>query len=330
MSKDFNWKDYLLKSGIPLEYEILKYLETKQCQSSFGFTYLRDNENRETTEFSYDIDSSYIKPPHWIDLMIECKYRHDSTKWLFLPSEYGGPDEIEHTSFMHPNDHFNKKNKFIFDHDFPIQFAPLCTKGIEITSEGQNPKTITQGIMQLSFAISKKIIDNFYHHTDNILAKQFNGVIFFNVPIIVTTAKLYRIREKATINDIKNSDDIEAIAERKNSLVIKCKAGIELERYNYSVFQKFINGHGKQKLSQLLNTFNSDIDFVMSVIAKHFSPSCIIVLEHNEKNESFEKLFQYMDLVIRPTDAIFEMIIKRKKEIQKVFKNIKKRKINTH
>lgn len=325
MNKENKWKDYLLKSGIPLEYEIFNYLDSKQCQSYFEFSYLRENEEKKTTEFSYDIDSSYIKPPHWIDLMIECKYRHESTKWLFLPAEYGGSDEIGYSSFMHPNDYFNSKNKSFFQCQFPLPFAPLCSKGIEITSDGQNPKTITQAIMQLSYAISEKIAYGFYHQTDEILLKHYNGVVFYNIPVIITTAELYRIKENIKINDIRATDNIADIATREDCLVIKSKPSVELERYNYSIFQKFITEHGRDKLSELLNTFSSDLDFVMSVISEHYAPSCIVVIEHKENNEAFEKLFKYLDLVINPTEEILDIIKKRNEEINKIAEKLKRK-----
>ena len=64
----------------------------------------------------------------------------------------------------------------------------------------------------------------------------------------------------------------------------------------------------------------------MSVIAEHYSPSCIVVLEHNANNDSFEKLFKFIDSVINPTEEIFDMIKKRNEELDRMFKKLKKRK----
>ncbi len=112
MANENKWKDYLLKSGIPLEYEIMEFLSKKNCISDFDYTYFRQDQLNHLTEFSYDIDSSFIEPPHFINLMIECKYRHETTKWLFLPECYDGTDEIFYTSFMHPNNHFCEKGDY--------------------------------------------------------------------------------------------------------------------------------------------------------------------------------------------------------------------------
>jgi len=331
MSKDNKWKEYLLKSGIPLEYEIKEFLDKKLCVSNFEYTYFRKDKSDVLTEFSYDIDSSYINPPHFVDLMIECKYRHESTKWLFLPESYGGPNEIGFTSFMHPNDHFNEQGHFRFS-NFPFQLAPLCSKGVEITSQGQNPKTITQAISQISYAMAEKVTDGIYHQVDEILSKNFNGTIFYNIPIIITTAELYRIKENSSIDLIKKSDNLEEIATKENCLVIKNNAGVDLENYNLSIYQKFINEFGREKLEKKLNTFNKDLDFVMSVIAKHYCPSCLVVIHYSKENNGLIDFFDYIDRVIKPDKEIFEMIEKEAERMQERLKSLeeklKKRKAN--
>jgi len=324
MSKNNKWKEYLLKSGIPLEYEIKEFLDKKMCISNFDYTYFRKDKSNETAEFSYDIDSSYIKPPHFVDLMIECKYRHESTKWLFLPEDYGGHDEINFTSFMHPNDHFNEKGHFRFT-NFPLSLAPLCSKGIEITSQGQNPRTITQAISQLSYAMAERITNGIYHQVDEVLSRNFNGTIFYNIPIIVTTAELYRIKENSSIDSIKQSDNIEEIATKESCLVIKNKAGVDLENYNLSIFHNFVNEFGREKLQKKLNTFNKDLDFVLSVIAKHYSPTCFVVVHYSKENNGLENLFKYIDRVIKPDKEIFELIEKEHEESEKRLKQLKER-----
>ncbi len=179
------WKDYLLKSGLPLEYEIVDFLESKGCISSFEHSYLRPDENLIENEFSFDIDSSYIKEHHFFKLLIECKYRDSSTNWLFLPAEFGGPNELGNTSFLHPNDHFTQHIKFPFKHIELPPFAKPCLKGIELTSDGQNPKTITQAVNQLNYAMAEFIADDMVHQIDELLAT--SEIIFYNIPIIVTT-----------------------------------------------------------------------------------------------------------------------------------------------
>ena len=230
------WKDHLLKSSIPLEYEVKKFLDSKGCVTDFEYSYIKDDENRIPTEFSYDIDASYIKSPHFIDLMIECKYRHRGTHWVFIPEEYGGPDEIYQNAFMHPNDHFCKY-KFPFSGLFPIEFAPLCSKGIEITSKDFNPKSINQAIAQLSYAFPERIADGMLHQIEEL---SLSGFVFYHIPIIVTTANLFRLRSDVDIRTIEKATDLSEIADEHNSLVIKNKIGIQLRHHNQRVLKQTI------------------------------------------------------------------------------------------
>lgn len=147
---------------------------------------LKEDENEIVNEFYYDIDASYIDAENFFDLMIECKYRDPSTDWIFIPENYGGMNEIESHTFLNPVDHFTKNNKFS-----SLDFEPLgalCGKGIEITSNGQSPKTITQAISQLSYAMAGKVVSAMEHQIDESLTTY--EIIFYNVPIIVTTANI--------------------------------------------------------------------------------------------------------------------------------------------
>ena len=314
MANKSNWKEHLLKSGIPLEFEIKKYLDAKNCVSNFEYTYFRENEDKNLTEFSYDLDSSYIVTPHFADLMIECKYRHESTKWVFLPEQYDGIDEITHTSFMHKNAHFNTAPHY--QPPFPIPFAPLCSKGIELTNDGNNPKTITQAIHQLSYAMARRIINGMQHQVDSVLREHFENTIFYNIPIIVTTAKLFRIREDVDIDRIKLADDIEEISTNETCVVVKSPAGIDLETYNNTIFNNFITENERETLNKYLNSFNKEIDFVTSVIARNYSPSCILVVHYSKENNGLDQFFDFIDRVFNPDQEVKDLIAKRQKEMK--------------
>jgi hypothetical protein len=89
-----SWKDELLSSSLPLEHDTKRYLEQKGCIASVEFSYIRPNEQRVPKQFSYDIDASYISPPFFADVLVECKYRSPGVRWVFTPQEYGGPEEV--------------------------------------------------------------------------------------------------------------------------------------------------------------------------------------------------------------------------------------------
>lgn len=189
-----SWKDFLLKSGLPLEFEVMRYLENKKCIGGYEQSYIRESESNLEKEFSYDIDTSYIKDTHYVDLMVECKYRHESTKWVFTPESYNSYSDIQFASFLHPNDYFIKKERRDFVREFPIELAPLASKGIEITSSGQNPKTIDQAFAQLSYGMMAHIISAIQTQLLNRSQNDLGITTFYTVPIVVTTAKLFRMK----------------------------------------------------------------------------------------------------------------------------------------
>lgn len=314
--KSKKWKDFLLKSGVPLEYEVKQLLDKHGCISNYEFTYLRPDENEIINEFSYDINASYIYGGHLFELMVECKYRDQSTNWIFTPENYQGIDEIEHYSFLNPNDHFTQKNKFSrLDYE---PYGPLCGKGIEINSDAQNPKTISQAIHQLSYAMAEKVVSGMEHQIEELLSS--SEVIFYAVPIIVTTANLYRLKNDITIQEIKTSNEISEISTKEDCLILKTPTGKHLENYNFQHFAQFIEKYGQERLNQKLKSFNKDINFVFSVIAQHYCPSCIAIIQFTESNIGFQKLFAFLDEVILPT----EKTIKREKEKQRKMTELSK------
>ncbi len=320
MEKNKNaWKDHLLKSGIPLEFEVIKFLNQKGCVSRFDQTYLRNNENLIATEFSYDIDSSYIRGNHFIDLMIECKYRHDSTKWVFLPEHYRSDiDDITTTGFMHPIDHFNTKKQPQID--FPITFAPLCSKGIELTSQGPNPKTITQATAQLSYGMAHKIVSAIQHQTDEILSQHFNGTIFYSIPVIITTAHLYRLREDIDIETIQLAENIESISTQVPYLIVKAKPGSDLATYNRKILMDFVLGSDIETLKSKLNSYNNDLFFVINNLASDDCPNSIVIIQHTKENIGLTKFFDFIDRVINPDEEIFDLVKKKQEEIDSFLK----------
>jgi len=314
------WKDFLLKSSLPLEYDVKKLLGKYGCIGDYEYTYLRKDENGITNEFSYDIDASYIKGSHFFNLMIECKFRDSSTDWIFVPEQYGGMDEIDAHSFLHPIDHFTKKKKFL-----PLDYeplAPLCGKGIELTSSGQNPKTITQAVSQLSYAMAEQFLSCMEYQIEKLIPE----TIFYNIPVIVTTANLIRLRENITIDEIKRSKAITEIGTQEECLVLKNNIGRDLEQYNFDKFLNFIKKYGRAKLNKKLKSFNDDIVFVSSVIAKYYCPRAVLIIQFTDANTGFQKLFSFLDEIIKPTEKTFKRMKERQKRMDDFAKKLEKSK----
>lgn len=326
MVESKKWKNFLLKSGLPLEYEIKKILEEKGALWSDERSYLKADENKIINEFSIDIDASYINKDYFFKLFIECRYRDESTNWFFLPESYDWIDELDEWCFLHPCDHFNENNKFIFNGVIPPLWK-ACWKGIEINSEGANPKTITQAINQLSYWLAEDIVSNFYHQLDYLLGTN-REVIFCNIPIIITTANLYRIKSDIGIEEIKNTENILDISTEEDCLVIKNKIWEDLKGHNNKIFKDFINKYGRDKLNLRLKSFNEDIDFVCEVIAEHYCPQWILVIHYSKNSKIFDKLFNLLDDISEQSPVLLNRIKEKEQEYEKITNELKNKWIN--
>ncbi len=301
---DKKWKNFLLKSGIPLEFEIKKILNKFGFDSISEYSYLRPDENSILNEFSFDIDSSLKIDNHLFELMVECKYRDESTNWMFIPEEYNESDRGSGTtSFLNTNDFFYKNDfpdfyKFI---NFEI-VAPLCSKGIELCSTGQNPKSITQAISQLCFGMIDKVIEGMKKQLDE--SEDVEHLVFHHIPIIVTTANLYRLRKDITISDIKESDKIDSIATKEHLLLIEPNISKELEKYSFDKLTKFINENNLDDLNSKLHKKkkNHNWNFLdhQKMISRDF-PGGILIIQHEVDNIGFKKILEILHEIARPS-----------------------------
>lgn len=297
--KNNKWKDYFLKSGVPLEYEIKNLLDKYGCLTAFENSYLRKDKSNILTEFSYDINSTLVEESNFFELMIECKYRDPSTDWIFLPGQKINRKSLSFNSILHPNDHFTIENKFNFKtYEMPF-LAQNGSKGIEITNDGQNPKSITQAINQLSYGLSRNYLDAMISQLES--NDGLEDMIYFHIPIIVTTANLYLLNENTSIDNIKESNNLEDIATKQKHLAINCETGKDLENYNKEIFNNLLKRFDKNYLKNRLESDFDDVETLISVLSKHSCPSSIYVIHHDSKSNSFEELFNLIREIIYPT-----------------------------
>lgn len=290
------WQQALLSSGLPLETDVLAYLKAKRCIAHLEYSYLKPDERAMEREFSYDIDASYIRDKYLGSVMVECKYRHPGALWIFAPDQYGGPRENDKTDFLHPFDHFVPLT-FPFTAQFPRQLAPACSKGIEVLTDGVNEKTIAQAVNQLAYAFAPKIVSTIDNQVTRWLADDY---IFLHVPVIATTAPLFRLNDGVRIEDIRGAAEIEQIATKQPCLILFHSAGPELQQYNMRHFLEVRRHLGDKRLKGALRwPYSKDLDHFFSVIAGTFCPRAFVVVTVEPTQTGFDKVFKFIDDVIR-------------------------------
>lgn len=261
MRQNNKWKDRLLSSSIPLEYETASILTKEGFFVDFDFAYKRLDE-KEEKEFSIDLLAKrfggfeqFEIEAFQIDLVVECKYRNPDVKWVFLSNSGLDNEIIYFSSALKLIPHFSevglKSNEEMFqiNNSDVLPISTISKKGIEInTANGEVHDTgIHHGINQLMYSLPIILSDVIKNSFENDLSMVFP---YAYCPILVTTADLRILNDDFSIELVKSAETLEEISNEIPYLIfntglypsfkIHCKNVFqdmpdktELERFNY-------------------------------------------------------------------------------------------------
>jgi hypothetical protein len=306
---DVKWKDLVLRSGLPLEYEVKVYLESKGLVPSHEFSYLREDETGRQRAFSYDVRATMLLPSHQLEIMIECKYRHPSVSWFFLPEQYGGIDELNPFDVYHPIYHFTQQISPLAhsSYFYPV-LGPAVGKGIEVTDTETNPKSIHQAMTQLSFSFAEHIVSAIVHEVDLLLV---NDIVLCHLPIIVTTAKLFRLKDGVTIQDVRNATAPQDIADPQDLVVMKQPDDPEIYGRNLDALGQ-LAVERNDDLRKKMNWHNDSLEHLLQVLSRQ--PRAYVVLQFTEDRASFDRLLTFTKDCFNPESDLVKEICKRHDE----------------
>jgi hypothetical protein len=254
--------------------------------------------------FSVDVHSTKIDTDRqlWVESLVECKYRHDGTKWVFMPQNYGeffGPDLADLFVTLDQCCLDRKLNPSILS-KFEQKYS-LCAKGIELLPDDANPKTIEQAVQQLRYAVVAKALDAMEHQVDRELG--IPTPIFVVVPIIVTTAELWRLKVGMTIEDVRGAEDIAAVADTHDVLVLLQRPDNLNKRDTVTRFlERFGPSQRQDRLNDLLRqTNNNGFSFFVDYFST-YTPSLFIVISYNRIKTAMKNLHNFFgqDCLIKP------------------------------
>lgn len=317
---DSNWKKYLLKSGLPFEYEVKECFAKQGCTVWDEYSYLRHDENSQEKEFSYDIDANCWIEGNSIDFMIECKYKTEPTTWVFTPDPYGYQNEINQNSFFHAVDYFSKV-KFLFQsypyHSIRDSLGGICLKGVEVYQNQFLETNIFKAINQLSYAFADKLINSM---DSQINTERFSKSIFFNIPIIITNAELRLINKNSTTKIIEDATEIEEVTTKHDFLFFHNKIGDSLRKYNLLKLSIFFNELGEGKFKERNESFAKDVNHFIDVLASNYCPQMIVIMHHDEYHNNYQKLFEYMNFFLKNSNEMKEKLKIASKSINDMIK----------
>ena len=236
------WKDRLLSSSIPLEYEVGRILKQENYYVDFDFTYQR-LDGKEEKEFSIDLSAVGFTPFNdsntidiALELLIECKYRNPDVKWAFLPNLLHD-DEIEKNGrpIVHFIDEFSEvRLSNTWNKSYKIK--EISNKGVEInTSNGEvHDKGIHHGINQLIFSLpvvlSRMITSNLEDALEDVHPNAF-------CPILVTTAELRIFNKDFSIESVKNAEDLDNLSKEVPYLIFQTDLYPSFEKHCKNTFK---------------------------------------------------------------------------------------------
>lgn len=294
-----SWKDHLLSSGLPLEQSVIQTLRELGIRWPREYKYERLNENGIPTVFSVDIHAQVMEAT-WLEFFIECKYRHDGTRWVFIPAEYESLlDEGFHETFiiLDQLDEDTYFDSWCIHKKCSGQYD-LCAKGVELLSNDANPKSIEQSIQQLRYALVEESVTCL---RSQIVEWGVPTPIFVLIPIVVTTAELWRIRPEITIEAIRQAEELIEIAERRDAIVVKQPPDNQLTRHTKTSFEEHMSAEERALLDDALKKRGSSGGYSYFVSAfSNNRPSLFLVINYlHFANKMRDLLSLFSDSEIR-------------------------------
>lgn len=266
MSK--NWKDALLSSGLPLEYDVNGIL----LKSGFHVRGEQPYSRRTGTsaeEFSVDLHAH-----HYVEeaakegsfkaelvTICECKYRTPNKHWLFMPDLNDGDFS---PSWPGAFRFFSAFTTYSFD-EMPLKSFcydfPSVMKGVELHANGAEcyDKDIRHALNQLRYAMPEVIL----HYLHPLAYSHPNDCKpFFILPLLVTNAPLRILKEQINLDAVRTAQDLDEISQpvdfvdvhsphaddfRSHCQKVFSDAGPRLAKGGkHHVFQKLEEHHRKQ------------------------------------------------------------------------------------
>lgn len=311
MSKEHKWKDLLLSSGLLLEFEVKKIMEKQGASYVWtGVEYQRLDEDNKIKRFSYDILAGFhnLKEKDIaLEFQIECKFRTEDKTWFFIPNTYVESKRAAR-HYVAFNDLLTENNisKEIF---LNTTDYPYCSYGIELLKDNTNPKTIKQAVSQLSYAISHVL----ERQTINNFGLRLNReVLYYNIPLIVTTAELRVLKPDITIEEFRNADKYDDISFKTPIIALDIDSTEELRDHNLLQLIKIrraalgdedIYSGNIERAKKMGNKFRELKDEDLNLFINQ--PKQILVLHHDKEGKNLNSFIEKIIGLINKVDKCF-------------------------
>lgn len=230
--KNNRWKDYLLRSSLPLEQIVAEKLERSAFHVGGEYPYTRLNEHGVETEFSIDLHAFDIIEPSReqtlsLNVLVECKYTYPGTKWIFSPHPEKSVVIMGCINYLEDLCTYRLDNKdALYQIDRKLEH---CTRGIELHSKGADPNTISRGLHQLRYAAPNLVSQECQAQLS--VWNEVDLAISCICPILVTTASLHTLKPGLNLSAFQSAGSLDNIAEEVEALIVYREPGPQLHKY---------------------------------------------------------------------------------------------------
>lgn len=241
---DAKWKDFLLKSGLPFEHLVAEILARRKWYVDGQYSYSRRNETGIHTEFSVDLHgySEFSSKTHWIatlNLLIECKYSSPGVKWVFSP--YPASTTV-FSGWLKVFDQMANKRLASYRHLAKIEAeVPYCIRGVSLSGNGCDESIITRGLSQLSYAMPRLAERTFSFNADDRCDEDI--AISYAGAILVTSAPIYVLKDRLTLDDVSKAHAIEDISLLCDAVIAWNQDAPDRQQYSDEVFRELTQGN---------------------------------------------------------------------------------------
>lgn len=215
-----SWKDHLLKSGVPLEYEVAAAMSGAGMAIEADFSFMR-RDVAGLKEMSVDIAAHFYGPTEnelgfELYALMECKYRSPEKTLLLLEDpNNGGFSPIILGGTVASIDAFVPFHLPLNGFVAMEQELPYVYKGVEIFDNGAIEEEVRHGIQQLRYAAPARLrhaIDFSLssHHLEDRSAIFYTNILVTNSPLrlLNRNADIKAVRAASTLDDISTPIDM--------------------------------------------------------------------------------------------------------------------------
>lgn len=232
---DVKWKSKLLASSAPLEYEAARQLVDQGFAVTADFAYSRDDAGV-AKDFSVDLQATRFLEHDsrdlnaQLELLVECKYRHPSVRWLFFPDPNPG-DFSPHTlgCTLRAVDEFSD---VFLPPDCTVAWeadVDFCLKGVEVdlSSGAVHDSEIRHGLMQLQYALPAMLSRSIWWSLFGLDERP----PFLFCPVLLTTADILVAHDDVSVTRVQDASALEDIAHSAPYVVVNVDPGPDFERH---------------------------------------------------------------------------------------------------